>query len=122
MLNIFNFCMKGGQYKSKYNTHIQPFLKNNLITCHLKKSFKLRNIFYFIGNKMSASKDSICARISRLNQQLLSPYCQDGAAVNTKLHVEGLQDALLALYEECNCERLKKIPEISSFLEKCKSL
>ncbi|KAF4517256.1 hypothetical protein B566_EDAN011641 [Ephemera danica] len=67
---------------------------------------------------MELDEDTISGRILRLNQQLMSPYCQGGTAVNSKLHVEGLQDALLALYEECGCDRLKKIPEVASFLEK----
>lgn len=69
-------------------------------------------------NNMEQDEETISGRILRLNQQLMAPYCQGETAVNSKLHVEGLQDALLALYEECGCDRLRKIPEVASFLKK----
>ena len=59
-------------------------------------------------------------RIARLNQQVQSPYCVGGSQINSKLSAEGLQDALLALYEECSSEKLRKEPDVAAFLDKCK--
>lgn len=68
----------------------------------------------------SKSDDSITSRVSRLNQILQSPYSKSGSAINPTLTTDALQDALLALYDECNKESLRKEPTIAEFVDKCK--
>jgi hypothetical protein len=67
------------------------------------------------------SDDSITSRVSRLNQILLSPYSKSGTAINPTLTTDALQDALLALYDECNKDSLRKEPTIAEFVDKCKT-
>lgn len=71
---------------------------------------------------MEVSKEAISVRIARLNQMLTSPYSQGGTLVNSRLSAEGLQDALLALYDECSSDKMKRDPDVASFVEKCKFL
>jgi len=63
--------------------------------------------------------ESITTRVARLNQILQSPYCNGGSEINSFVTTDTLQDALLALYDECNKESLKKEPAIAEFVEKC---
>jgi hypothetical protein len=67
------------------------------------------------------SDDSITSRVSRLNQILLSPYSKSGTAINPTLTTDALQDALLALYDECNKDSLRREPTIAEFVDKCKT-
>jgi citron Rho-interacting kinase len=70
--------------------------------------------------KMEPSKEPICVRIARLNSVFLG---RAGAGnVNAKEHYlrrEGLLDALILLYDECNNDALKKDRNIALFVEKC---
>lgn len=50
---------------------------------------------------------------------LQSPYSKNGSAINPTLNTDALQDALLALYDECNKESLRKEPTIAEFVDKC---
>lgn len=69
---------------------------------------------------MEPSKEPICVRITRLNNIFLG---RPGAGnVNAKKHYlgrEGLIDALILLYDECNNDALKKDRNIALFVEKC---
>ncbi|CAB3369572.1 Hypothetical predicted protein [Cloeon dipterum] len=62
---------------------------------------------------------SISARIAKLNLRLQSPYIGlEGDEINNKMNTEAMQDALIALYDECNKEALKKEEPVAEFVEK----
>jgi hypothetical protein len=70
--------------------------------------------------EMEPSKEPICVRIARLNSIFLGRA--DAGNVNAKKHClgrEGLMDALILLYDECNNDALKKDRNIALFVEKC---
>jgi citron Rho-interacting kinase len=92
---------------------------------HLKLMNKFPNSLLrviFLSDKMNQPKagESITSRVARLNQILQSPYCKGSAEINSTMTLDALQDALLALFEECNKESLKKEPIIAEFIEKCR--
>jgi citron Rho-interacting kinase len=65
---------------------------------------------------MELSKDPISVRIARLNNIFL------GRVSSGNMHYlgrEGLVDALVLLYDECNNDHLKKDRNIALFVEKC---
>jgi citron Rho-interacting kinase len=65
---------------------------------------------------MESSKDPISVRIARLNNIFL------GRVSSGNMHYlgrEGLVDALVLLYDECNNDYLKKDRNIALFVEKC---
>jgi citron Rho-interacting kinase len=68
-------------------------------------------------------EEPVCVRIARLNSIF---FGRRGAEnVHAKKHClgrEGLLDALILLYDECNNDTLKKDPNIAVFVEKCNVL
>ena len=65
---------------------------------------------------MGSSREPISVRIARLNNLFLG---RAGAVNIHYLGREGLMDALILLYDECNNDVLKKDRNISIFIEKC---
>lgn len=65
---------------------------------------------------MESSKEPISVRIARLNNLFLGRV---GAGNMHYLGREGLMDALVVLYDECNNDHLKKDQNIALFVEKC---
>ena len=73
------------------------------------------------------STEPIVERLRQLTARVESCFTEettkeDGLNFNFPqiLAREGLLDALLVLFEECNCKELMKKPIISSFVNKCK--
>jgi hypothetical protein len=65
---------------------------------------------------MESSREPISVRVARLNNIFLG---RAGAGNVPHLGREGLMDALILLYDECNKDALKKDRNISIFVEKC---
>ncbi|XP_069684092.1 citron rho-interacting kinase isoform X2 [Periplaneta americana] len=72
---------------------------------------------------MEPSKEPISVRIARLNSLLLGRVGTGNVlAKKHRLGREGLMDALIVLYDECNNDTLKKDRNIALFVEKYRSL
>ncbi|XP_059479553.1 citron rho-interacting kinase [Neocloeon triangulifer] len=69
-------------------------------------------------DKPKSSNESVATRVACLNLRLQSPFDKGGNEVNSKMNTDALQDALVALYDECKKESLRKEPAISEFVEK----
>jgi len=65
---------------------------------------------------MESSREPISVRIARLNNLFLG---RAGAGNTHYVGREGLLDALILLYDECNNDILKKDRNIAIFIEKC---
>jgi citron Rho-interacting kinase len=69
---------------------------------------------------MEPSKEPISVRIARLNSLFMGRVCAGNGLVKKHcLGREGLMDALIVLYDECNNDTLKKDRNIALFVEKC---
>jgi len=64
---------------------------------------------------MEPSKEPIRARIARMNNMFIG---RNAGQMKNFLAREGLLDALVVLYDECNSEALKKDPLVSAFVDK----
>ncbi|XP_046386936.1 citron rho-interacting kinase [Ischnura elegans] len=72
---------------------------------------------------MEPSKEPISVRIARLNNLFLSKTTSNTAIVNKHwVSREGLLDALIVLYDECNNDALKRDKHIANFVDKFRSV
>ncbi|XP_071448673.1 citron Rho-interacting kinase [Hetaerina americana] len=73
---------------------------------------------------MEPSKEPISVRIARLNNLFLGKTTSSNPAIVNKHWVsrEGLLDALIVLYDECNNDALKRDKHIANFVDKFRSM
>ncbi|XP_068087036.1 citron rho-interacting kinase [Anabrus simplex] len=73
---------------------------------------------------MEPSKEPISVRIARMNNLFLGRPGTFLNCINSKHHLgrEGLLDALVVLYDECNNDTLKKDRNIGSFVDKFRGI
>lgn len=71
-------------------------------------------------NIMEPLKEAISVRSARLNNQVLGRNINNTGGFIKCVAREGLFDALMALYDECNTDTLKKSDKnIALFVDKC---
>lgn len=69
---------------------------------------------------MEPLKEAISVRSARLNNHVLGRNINNASASMKCVAREGLLDALMALYDECNSDILKKSDKnIALFVDKC---
>ena len=69
----------------------------------------------------SPQVDPICVRNTHLHHILLGKrHLFEGDEERRQINKDGLIDALLVLYDECNTDFMRKDHQISQFVDKCK--